>query len=169
MDDHDFHRRVIIENIFDGKSSVFPLSIVLVENPTQKIITYRGIHFVDTGSLLSLKSGKFPTICSFYDQYGRPLKSVLDPNIKFSFFSEEIELWCEKLISDDPNLIEELFIHCNQPYIYRDKQFEGFERIAMKFPAYEAFIKGIIEFAPTPSVIIDELDSELLRLRRLLI
>jgi hypothetical protein len=167
MDIHEFHKRVIMEAVFDGVSSVFPLSIVLASrpNPYGRGIIYDGVHFVDTPNLLSIQLPKYSLLVSHFDKNGVQLNSPIGTDCAFTFSSLEIQLWCERVIAGSKGA----FDHCNQPYIYRDGQFGDFERIAMKFPAYEAMISGATGFGRPSDELAAELDRELLRLRRLLL
>ncbi len=209
MDIHEYHKRLIMENVFDGISSVFPLSIIPVENKKiisrylvgeslyfsmfnsqtdwstttlfdgagmkvrDDIILYSGVHFVSPTTLLSLIQPKHTMISAYFDRDGAVLNSVLDPRCSIIFLSIDIGMWCEHIIeaSSSSSYRTDKFAHCHQPYIYRDKQFEEFERIAMKFPMYnliaseETRLPSNNNGLPPSRELIAELDKELLRLR----
>jgi len=171
MNVHEFHKRVILDEVFGG-AGMYPLSIILpetdVDTENAKVIhEYRGVHFVCTDALLSLIQPKATRLEIHFDKDGNRLRTPFDPKRAFSFYSAEIGYWCELLVEGRVLPLE----HCDQPYVYRDKQFEEFERIAMKFPAYEAMVKGEKwnELIKPPDYLILQLDAALLRLRKMLV
>jgi len=161
----DKHRAIIMEEFFSG-SSIFPLSIVLVDSEEDGVVSYQGVHFIDTITLLSLVQRKPLQIQGRFDENGNLLTSVEEWNkTKIKFESWEISVWCENIISG----ITSAFMQCDLPYIYRDAIFKDFERIAMLFPGYEAYIdKKAVSRKPNQVEII-KLDRELLRLRQSLL
>jgi len=165
MDESIFHRAVILEEVFEGSSSIYPLSIIHTGEENSEKPVYIGVHFVSTSCLLSLIQPKAARITAYFDKKGNRLNSPLANEIAFTFTSVELGLWCEQLMANEITPV----MFCDQPYIYRDTQFESFERIAMEFPAYATLLDKSVPLGHPSDELIKKLDAELLRLRSMLL
>lgn len=132
--------QLILQEVFDCQSDIYPLSIIPtgfaaygVENSTNG--KYSCIYFASPDILLSLD----PEAAQLEERYTIGKDKILLECI-------ELGNWCRAILAGEPRAFE----FCDLPFLYRDEQFKVFEQLAMGF-INRRLIESYFEMGRSPA------------------